>query len=114
MAHLRHAAVERHMGVYADPTIGTVGKHQGCAAGARKLIAIWMIARAGPRCDHGRHHPIGRYQNRGLLKDEMESLGPVKIKEVESAQQQIIATVRQLEVEGLVSLKGSVSEQYVV
>ena len=49
-----------------------------------------------------------------MLKDEMESLGPVKIKEVEAAQQQIITTVRQLETEGVVSLKGSVSEQYVV
>ena len=49
-----------------------------------------------------------------MLKDEMESLGPVKIKEVEAAQQQIITTVRQLEAEGVVSLKGSVSEQYVV
>jgi flagellar motor switch protein FliG len=33
---------------------------------------------------------------------------------VESAQQQIIAIVRQLETEGVVSLKGAVGEQYVV
>ena len=49
-----------------------------------------------------------------MLKEEMESLGPVKIKDVEAAQQQIITIVRQLETEGVVSLKGSVSEQYVV
>ena len=49
-----------------------------------------------------------------MLKDEMDSMGPVKIKEVESAQQQIIAIVRQLETEGVVSLKGSVTDQYVV
>ena len=46
--------------------------------------------------------------------EEMESLGPVKIKEVETAQQQIIATIRQLEAEGVISLKGSATEQYVV
>ena len=49
-----------------------------------------------------------------MLREDMEALGPIKIKEVESAQQQIIATVRQLESEGVISLKGTVGEQYVV
>lgn len=49
-----------------------------------------------------------------MLREDMEALGPVKIKEVEGAQQQIIGIVRQLEAEGVVSLKGTVGEQYVV
>ena len=49
-----------------------------------------------------------------MLREDMEALGPVKIKDVEAAQQQIIAVVRQLESEGVVSLKGAVGEQYVV
>ena len=49
-----------------------------------------------------------------MLREDMEALGPVKIKEVESTQQQIIAVVRQLETEGVISLKGAVGEQYVV
>jgi len=49
-----------------------------------------------------------------MMKEDMEALGPVKIKEVEAAQQQIIAVVRQLEAEGTISLKGAVGEQYVV
>jgi flagellar motor switch protein FliG len=49
-----------------------------------------------------------------MLKEDMEAMGPIKIKEVEAAQQQIIAVVRQLESEGVVSLKGAVGEQYVV
>jgi flagellar motor switch protein FliG len=49
-----------------------------------------------------------------MLKDDIESMGPVKIKEVETAQQQIIAIVRQLDAEGVISLKGTVGEQYVV
>jgi flagellar motor switch protein FliG len=49
-----------------------------------------------------------------MLKDEMEAMGPVRIKEVEGAQQQIIAMVRQLEAEGVITLKGAVGEQYVV
>jgi flagellar motor switch protein FliG len=49
-----------------------------------------------------------------MLREDMEAMGPVKIKEVEAAQQQIIAVVRQLEEEGLVSMKGAVGEQYVL
>jgi flagellar motor switch protein FliG len=49
-----------------------------------------------------------------MLKEDMEAMGPIKIKEVDAAQQQIIAVVRQLEAEGVVSLKGTVGEQYVV
>lgn len=49
-----------------------------------------------------------------MLKEDMEAMGPVKIKEVEGAQQQIISIVRQMESEGAISLKGAVGEQYVV
>ena len=49
-----------------------------------------------------------------MLKEDMESLGPVRIKEVETAQQQIIALVRQLEDEGVITMKGTVGDQYVV
>jgi flagellar motor switch protein FliG len=49
-----------------------------------------------------------------MLREDMEALGPIKIKEVDAAQQQIISVVRQLESEGVVSLKGTVGEQYVV
>ncbi|MBZ5725111.1 MAG: flagellar motor switch protein FliG [Acidobacteriia bacterium] len=49
-----------------------------------------------------------------MLREDMDALGPIKIKEVEAAQQQIIAIVRQLESEGVLSLKGTVGEQYVV
>jgi flagellar motor switch protein FliG len=49
-----------------------------------------------------------------MLREDMDALGPIKIKEVEAAQQQIISIVRQLEAEGVVSLKGAVGEQYVV
>jgi flagellar motor switch protein FliG len=63
-----------------------------------------------------RNQVLGCLSQRGaeMLREDMEALGPVKIKEVESAQQQIIAVVRQLESEGVISLKGAVGEQYVV
>jgi flagellar motor switch protein FliG len=63
-----------------------------------------------------RNHMLACMSQRGaeMLKEDMDALGPVKIKDVESAQQQIIAVVRQLESEGVLSLKGAVGEQYVV
>jgi flagellar motor switch protein FliG len=63
-----------------------------------------------------RNQILGCMSQRGaeMLREDMDALGPVKIKEVDSAQQQIIAIVRQLEAEGVVSLKGTVGEQYVV
>ena len=63
-----------------------------------------------------RDHFLKSMSQRGaeMLKEDMDVMGAVKIKEVESAQQQIIGIVRQLESEGTLSLKGTVGEQYVV
>ena len=63
-----------------------------------------------------RNHILGCMSQRGgeMLKEDMEALGPVKIKDVEGAQQQIIGIVRDLEAQGVLSLKGAVGEQYVV
>jgi flagellar motor switch protein FliG len=49
-----------------------------------------------------------------MMREDMEALGPVKIREVESAQQQVIEIARGLEKEGLLSLSGSEAEEYVV
>lgn len=49
-----------------------------------------------------------------MMIEDMEALGPVKIKEVRAAQQQIVAIIHQLEAEGVLSLKGGQEEQYVV
>src|SRR5580700_4461087 len=59
---------------------------------------------------------LGSMSQRGadMLREDMDAMGPIKIKEVDAAQQQIIAIVRQLESEGVISLKGTVGEQYVV
>ena len=50
-----------------------------------------------------RDHFLTTMSARGaeMMKEEMEAMGPVRIKEVETAQQQIIAMVRQLEAEGV-------------
>jgi flagellar motor switch protein FliG len=66
--------------------------------------------------DELRKHLLQGMSQRGasMLMEDMEALGPVKIKEVEAAQQMMIALLRQLEMEGVVSLKGGGDEQYIV
>jgi flagellar motor switch protein FliG len=63
-----------------------------------------------------KNHMLQAMSQRGaeMLREDMDALGPIKIKEVEAAQQQIIAVVRHLETEGVLSLKGTAGEQYVV
>jgi flagellar motor switch protein FliG len=48
-----------------------------------------------------------------MMREDMEALGAVKIKDVEGAQQQVISVVRQLESEGVINLKASGGERYV-
>jgi flagellar motor switch protein FliG len=63
-----------------------------------------------------KNHFLQSMSSRGaeMMKEDMDALGPIKIKEVEAAQQQIIAVVRQLENEGAISMKGGGGDQYVV
>lgn len=65
-----------------------------------------------------RKHLLQGMSQRGaaMLLEDMEALGPVKIREVEGAQQQIIAVVRLLETEGVISLTGGGGgdDQYIV
>ena len=63
-----------------------------------------------------KNHVLQAMSQRGaeMLREDMEALGPIKTKEVEACRQQIIAVVRQLESEEVISLKGAAGEQYVV
>jgi flagellar motor switch protein FliG len=63
-----------------------------------------------------KNHMLQAMSQRGaeMMREDMEALGPIKIKEVEASQQQIIAVVRQLETDGVISLKGAAGEQYVL
>ena len=78
----------------------------------RKILTVALKGTS----DQLKEHILQCMSQRGaeMLKEDMEALGPIKIKEVEASQQQIIAVVRQLEADGVISLKGTVGEQYVV
>ena len=49
-----------------------------------------------------------------MLREEMEVLGAIRLREVEKAQQEIVAIARKLEEEGLIVTGAAAGEAYVV
>jgi flagellar motor switch protein FliG len=49
-----------------------------------------------------------------MLKEEIEVLGAVRVREVEKAQQEIVAIARKLEEEGVIATGAAAGEAYVV
>jgi flagellar motor switch protein FliG len=78
----------------------------------RKILTVALKGAS----EQMKNHTLQALSQRGaeMLREDMDALGPIKIKDVEGAQQQIIVVVRQLETEGVISLKGTAGEQYVV
>jgi flagellar motor switch protein FliG len=78
----------------------------------RKILTVALKGTS----EQMKNHMLQAMSQRGaeMLREDMDALGPIKIKEVEAAQQQIIAVVRQLESDGVISLKGTAGEQYVL
>ncbi|MDR1728752.1 MAG: flagellar motor switch protein FliG [Acidobacteriota bacterium] len=48
-----------------------------------------------------------------MLREDMDVLGPVKVKDVEAAQQQIVSIVRTLDESGVISIRGGGGDEYV-
>ncbi len=107
------ATIRHLMFVFEDLLL--LGRTQSRRCSAKVDRKILTVALKGTS-EQLKNHFTEVMSQRGaeMLREDMDALGPVKIKEVEAAQQQIIAVVRQLEAEGTISLKGTVGEQYVV
>jgi flagellar motor switch protein FliG len=77
----------------------------------RKILTIALKGTS----EEMKAHMLKAMSHRGaeMLREDMEALGAVKIKDVEAAQQQIIGVVRALEAEGTVSLRSGGGNEYV-
>jgi flagellar motor switch protein FliG len=107
------ATIRHMMFVFEDLLLlGQEATKEVLAKVDRKILTVAMKGTS----DQLKTHFMEVMSQRGaeMLREDMDALGPVKLKEVEAAQQQIIAVVRQLEADGTISLKGTVGEQYVV
>jgi flagellar motor switch protein FliG len=49
-----------------------------------------------------------------MFEEDMQALGPVRIKDVEEAQQAIVAVARQLQADNVISLKASAAEEFIL
>ncbi len=78
----------------------------------RKLLTVALKGTS----EQLKNHFLQCMSQRGgeMLREDMEAAGPVRIRDVEAAQQQILAVVQQLESQGVISLKGGQGDQYVV
>ena len=48
-----------------------------------------------------------------MMKEDMDVLGPIKVRDVETSQQQIVSVVRKLDESGVISLKGNSGDEYI-
>jgi flagellar motor switch protein FliG len=107
-------AIRQKMFVFEDLlSLDTAGVKEMVGRSDRRVLAL-ALKGAG---DDLRKHLLQGMSQRGsaMLLEDMEALGPVKIKDVDEAQQLIISVVRQMESEGVVNLKGGGGdEQYIV
>ena len=92
--------------------IDTIGMREILSRVDKKTLTIALKGTS----EKLRDHFFSNMSERGaaMLQEDMEALGPIKLRDVEASQQQIVGIVRTLEAEGVLSLKGAVGEQYVV
>jgi flagellar motor switch protein FliG len=105
--------VRRLMVVFEDLTvIDQAGIKTLLAAMDRKVLTVALKGTS----EQLREHFTGCMSQRGaeMLREDMEALGPVRLKDVEAAQHQVIALARKLQAEGALSMKPSESDRYVV
>jgi len=106
-------AIRHYMFVFEDLLlIDATAMKELVAKIDRKLLTIALKGTS----DQLKNHFLQCMSQRGaeMLREDMDAAGPVRIRDVEAARQQILAVVQQLEQEGVLSLKGGGGDQYVV
>lgn len=106
-------AIRHYMFVFEDLLlIDATAMKELVAKIDRKLLTIALKGTS----DQLKNHFMQCMSQRGaeMLREDMDAAGPVRIRDVEAAQQQILAVVQQLESQGVLSLKGGGGDQYVV
>src|ERR1700730_16297458 len=87
-------AIRHFMFVFEDILLIDVKVMKDIVAKIDRKILMTALKGTG---DHVKKHFLGGMSQRArdMLNEDMEAAGPVKIKDVRAAQQQIVATIRQ-------------------
>ena len=96
-------AVRRRMFAFEDLTRLDVGDLQRVSREVEMQDLVIAMKNASAAVKDAIYNSVSK-RAAETLKEELELLGPVRLKEVESAQDRIIQTVRSLEEEGEISL----------
>ena len=77
----------------------------------RKVLSIALKGTS----DDLKNHFLNVMSKRGaeMLREDMDALGPIKMRDVENAQQEVISNARALEAEGALNLRNVEDDQYV-
>jgi flagellar motor switch protein FliG len=105
-------SIRRFMFVFEDLTaIDPNGMRELVGRVDRKMLTLALKGTS----EELRAHFFQSMSQRGaeMLRDDMEALGPAKLKDVDAAQQAVIMAARELEKNGVISLKNSGADQYV-
>ena len=105
--------IRRYMFVFEDLlAVDAAGMREILSKTDRKLLVTALKGTS----EELRQHFFASLSQRGaeMLDEDLASLGPVKLKEVDAAQQAVITVARELEKDGVISLKNSGADQYVV
>lgn len=78
----------------------------------RKILTVALKGAAGKVREHFTQCMSQRAAE--MLTEDMEALGPVRIREVQAAQQQVVAVVRQLQKQGGIVTSSGGGDEYVV
>jgi flagellar motor switch protein FliG len=78
----------------------------------RKILTTALKGTLGKIRDHFKQCMSQRAAE--MLEEDMDALGPVRIRDVEAAQQQLVAVARQLQQQGVLSVSRGGHDEYVV
>jgi flagellar motor switch protein FliG len=78
----------------------------------KKTLAVALKGASEEIRDHFYHNMSKRAVE--MLREEMELMGAVRLRDVEKAQQEVVAIARMLEEEGVITTGGGAGEPYVV
>jgi flagellar motor switch protein FliG len=106
-------AIRRLMFVFEDLlTIDNAGIKEIISAVDRRVLTVALKGTSERLMNHIK---ANLSQSGGeMLQEDVEALGPVKIRDVEAAQQEVIAVARALEAKGVLSLSGAPNDRYVI
>ena len=78
----------------------------------RKILTLALKGAAGKVREHFTQCMSQRAAE--MLTEDMDALGPVRIRDVQGAQQQVVGVVRQLQQQGTIATSRGGTEEYVV